>query len=678
MVFLQPLFLYGLFLLAIPILIHFLNFRKSKTLYFSSLRFIEEVKSTYRKRNNLTDLLLLLLRLLILACLIIAFAQPVIQSKNNANSSVSSISGLFIDNSQSMELAEKGETLFAKAKTVAKELVREFPPDSKFQLLYYGSSNSSTGLIDKELTLSLIDGITLSEVQMQMNDVLRFFSQANQNNASRISSIILISDFQESMFTHPIERDSNNTRLFPVILKPLSNSNISVDSCWLENPMTLLGENNVLIARINNRSDQDYEEFPVRLIINDTLRNETTTKLAARTSVEVNLSFHPNSRGWQTGSVQISDFPVVFDNDLLFSFKIESDIRVLLLHGGKENPYLRSVYGDDPYFKYESFNENGFPRSDFKDYNLVILSGIKGIDTRLNSKVRDFMQGGGTIWLLPELSGQVSDYNEFLKSINVPPFQNLLSYRTESKIGSGQTTWLQGVVVNIDKRLRLPYFNQSLRITPLSPNRTDFLNSVSGDILLSQFRFGSGSFVLSGFPLDEKVTDFMFHPLFIPICYRIATMSQHNFALYQTNGSNQPVIVNLTNNSGSTIRLRNKKTNFETSPVQHPGNGKEAILFPESLPSSGIYHAISGTDTLSSIAFNTSRAESNLIYPPDSTIRNRFKKAGWNISVNNNSVKDINSKVLVNEIASKKIWYYFLIIALMGLMAESFVMNVKK
>ncbi|MDD4644660.1 MAG: VWA domain-containing protein, partial [Bacteroidales bacterium] len=175
MVFQQPLFLYGLFLLAIPILIHFLNFRKTKTIYFSSLRFLDEVKNTYRKRNQLTDLLLLLLRLIAMACLIIAFAQPVIQSTKSAPGSPASIQGLFVDNSQSMTLTNQGESLLVKAKNKAKEIVREFPPDSRFMLLWNESPSELRGISDKELTLKLIDGIQPSTEQFTMDEILQYF-----------------------------------------------------------------------------------------------------------------------------------------------------------------------------------------------------------------------------------------------------------------------------------------------------------------------------------------------------------------------------------------------------------------------------------------------------------------------------------------------------------------------
>ncbi len=678
MVFLQPIFLYGLFLLAIPVLIHFLNFRRSKTIYFSSLRFIEEVKSTYRKRTRITDLLLLFLRLLIIACLILAFAQPVIQKEKTAINSPASITGLYIDNSLSMELSEKGESLLARAKIKAKQVVKACPPDTRFQLLVSAPSNELPGQTDRELTLNLIDAIQLSANQLPMEDILTFFSQVNNNQQIKIASIILISDFQESLFIKPLGPGSGSTTLFPIIVKSATTSNISVDSCWLDNPMTLLGQNNAVITRVNNRSGQDYDDFPVRLIINDTLRNETAIKLPANSATEVSLGFYPTSLGWQTGSVELSDFPIVFDNELLFSFNIESDIRVVHLHGAVENNFVNNVFGNDPYFSYENYSEKGFPRSDFKDYNLVVLSGIRNIEAGTAAKIKDFMQSGGTVWFFPELDGQLSSYNAFLQSINVPQLQGIVPYRVESRIGNGQELWLQGVVVNVDKRLRLPYFNQSLRIAPLSPDRTDFLNSVSGDLLLTRFRIGTGSFILSAFALEERLTDFMYHPLFIPICYRIATLSKSNTALYLVNGSNEPVAVTSGIHGSNVIKIKNLKTGFETIPVQHQGNGKETILFPGRLPSAGIYSSISGIDTVAKIAFNTSRLESAMKYLPDSVIRNRLKGAGWNISMNNNSFDFDNPKQIVNDIAAKKVWYYFLIMALMALVAESFVMNTKK
>ena len=74
----NPQLLYALFAIAIPILIHFLNLRKHKKIYFSSVRFLKEIKENKNKRSKLKNLLLLLSRVLAITFLVLAFAKPYI------------------------------------------------------------------------------------------------------------------------------------------------------------------------------------------------------------------------------------------------------------------------------------------------------------------------------------------------------------------------------------------------------------------------------------------------------------------------------------------------------------------------------------------------------------------------------------------------------------------------
>ncbi|MBE0638176.1 MAG: BatA domain-containing protein, partial [Bacteroidales bacterium] len=44
MEFVNPLFLYGLAAIAIPIIIHLFNFRKFRKVYFTNVKFLEELQ----------------------------------------------------------------------------------------------------------------------------------------------------------------------------------------------------------------------------------------------------------------------------------------------------------------------------------------------------------------------------------------------------------------------------------------------------------------------------------------------------------------------------------------------------------------------------------------------------------------------------------------------------------
>src|SRR5438874_10808628 len=76
MEFLNVYLLGGLALLGVPVLVHLMMRQKPKRLPFPAFRFLRQRHLINRRRMRLQHLLLLLLRMLVLAALILAIAQP--------------------------------------------------------------------------------------------------------------------------------------------------------------------------------------------------------------------------------------------------------------------------------------------------------------------------------------------------------------------------------------------------------------------------------------------------------------------------------------------------------------------------------------------------------------------------------------------------------------------------
>jgi hypothetical protein len=108
MKFLYPEFLFGLFTLAIPIIIHLFNFRKSKKVYFSSIRFLQNIKKSTSQKRKLKHYLILFSRLLFLTFLVLAFAQAFLPSTDR-NPQAESVY-VYLDNSSSMSNRTEGTT----------------------------------------------------------------------------------------------------------------------------------------------------------------------------------------------------------------------------------------------------------------------------------------------------------------------------------------------------------------------------------------------------------------------------------------------------------------------------------------------------------------------------------------------------------------------------------------
>ena len=75
-------FLWLLPLSVAPLIFHLINSRKFKTIEFSSIYFINYLKSKAIRRMNIINILLLIVRILIIAFLILSISRPIIKSSN--------------------------------------------------------------------------------------------------------------------------------------------------------------------------------------------------------------------------------------------------------------------------------------------------------------------------------------------------------------------------------------------------------------------------------------------------------------------------------------------------------------------------------------------------------------------------------------------------------------------
>ena len=92
-----PFFLYFLLLAIIPIIIHLINLRKHKKVFFSNVKLLNTIKSRKSSYNKLKDIILMITRMLAISFLVIAFAQPFLPEENIITTENQMV--LYIDNS---------------------------------------------------------------------------------------------------------------------------------------------------------------------------------------------------------------------------------------------------------------------------------------------------------------------------------------------------------------------------------------------------------------------------------------------------------------------------------------------------------------------------------------------------------------------------------------------------
>src|ERR1041384_7494583 len=104
--FLNPLLLFGLTAVSVPIIIHLLNRRKFQKVVWAAMRFIQTSVERNQRRMRVEDMILLALRCLLLALLAFALARPAFQNSTSDFLGQSKVTGVIIvDNSASMGMS---------------------------------------------------------------------------------------------------------------------------------------------------------------------------------------------------------------------------------------------------------------------------------------------------------------------------------------------------------------------------------------------------------------------------------------------------------------------------------------------------------------------------------------------------------------------------------------------
>jgi uncharacterized membrane protein len=149
MEFLNIYLLGGLALLGVPVVLHLIMRQKPRRLPFPAFRFLRQRHIINRRRMRLQHLLLLLLRMLVLAALCFAIAQPKLflpgawASWFGLNGPRPAAAVFVFDVSHSMEYRVGGLSRLDDARQRALDLLHELPPDS--QIAVFDTSDDAAG-----------------------------------------------------------------------------------------------------------------------------------------------------------------------------------------------------------------------------------------------------------------------------------------------------------------------------------------------------------------------------------------------------------------------------------------------------------------------------------------------------------------------------------------------------
>jgi hypothetical protein len=685
MSFIYPAFLFALSAIAIPIIIHLFNFRKYKTVYFSNVRFLKEVKQETQAKSKLKHLLVLLARILFILFLVFAFAQPFIPVKNSKVVPGNKAVSIFIDNSFSMDAVNKNGTLLDEAKKRALEIIDAYKPSDRFQLLTNDFEGKHQRLVNKEEFSEWLDEVKISPATRQLSEISSRSFDVLQQSGNASKTLFILSDFQKSIsdISNIKNDDKIKVNLFP--LTAADKSNVYIDTCWFETPVRQYNQLEKLHVRIKNNSDKELENNSIKLFVNNIQKTPASFNAEKNSEAEVILSFASKEAGIQHCRIEINDYPVTFDDKFYFSFTVAKTISVLSIDPATiENgsPYLNKLFGEDSLFVFRSVQENQLDYSSLPSYNLIILNELKTISSGLSQELKRFMDNGGSVLLFPSADADLDSYKEFSLFTHSSYFEKYDTLNTKvDKINLDHDIYKDVFnkktfsVSNLD----LPKVNAHYTTLRNTRNIEEYLLKLqNGDIFLSMNNVGKGKLYLCSSGLNSESGNFSRHAIFVPTMYKIAMYSLHTQALFQTIGNNESIETTKNITGENVYHIKNLKGDFDVIPEHKVIDFKTEIMPHDQITEAGNFNLFAGKELITGIAFNYNRNESALAYYNSDELKDQISKSNYlNINVLENSEQKL-TQTLTELDQGKKLWKLCVVLALLFLAIEVLLLRYMK
>lgn len=590
MQFKHPEILYFLFLLVIPILVHLFQLRRFKKEYFTNVKFLKELAIQTRKSSKIKKWLLLATRLLLLAALILAFAQPFFKAKDSKG--VTNELFIVLDNSFSMQAkGQQGELL----KRAVQDLLETTPENLTFSLLTNDAVYWNTDIksVQKELM-----NLNYSANSFQLEQSL---ATIKSRKSAFNKDIIIITDAINQPANSIKSLDESINPYF-IIPKSEQKNNVSVDSVYIHQTLADFYEIGVKIKAFG----QTNSECPVALY--------NQKQLIAKTQIKINQSeeelFFTIPKEAFNGYVLLEEEGLYYDNSYYFSISKSLKTKVLAIGELEKNEFLKKIYSENE-FNYNAVSLKSLDYNSLDKQDVVILNEVEEIPQALQTTLKAFYKKGGNLVFIPSNLSNIANSNDFLKNFGTISMTDGLKRDQLITSISFAHPLYNGVFEKKATNFQYPKTQFNFALKSLTPpilsyeDQSPFLTSISNAL--------SSIYIFSA-PINKENSNFQNSPLIVPTFYNMAQQNANTGINAITIGSSIPIILEGNLSKDEIITVKSIAENGDQFiPQQQILANKVKLSFLENPQEAGNYQAIKANQPIKNISFNYPRTESNLV-----------------------------------------------------------------
>ncbi|HRE09897.1 MAG TPA: BatA domain-containing protein [Ignavibacteria bacterium] len=698
MTFLNPLLLWGLAAVSIPILIHIFNLKRTKKIEFSTLMFLKEIQQSKYKKIKLKQLLILLCRIAFIIFLVMMFAKPFDSGflgtpGEKAKSSVL----IILDDSFSMQSRDKSGNDFESGKKKVTEIIDALGTNDELFFTTVSGLNAARSTVpykDFSVIKDTLTQLKTSEVTRDINEVL-YYAESILNSASNThKEVYLVTDGQLSFLRKDLIPQSGfkgkDILHFSVILTGSRNANnISLDTVNVVSKIFEKARPVKIKAKLNNHNNFNSVNKSV-IISYGNHKEEKVLDIPANTTVETEFIIKPEAAGFSSGSIElvqndIADDEISGDNRQYFSFYIPEKVNVLLASGSPmDAEYVKLVLTTSAQisasteistlFNIREINASDISGENLGSYNSVVIINKPSFSAGEVNKLKEYIDAGGGAVIYPGALSDISNYNNTLmKELDLPYIGG--KYYSETPVKFEKIDYDHPVFEGIFRResdknnagIESPELISGFSLSG-GKNALSIVTLTNGTNFMEEYSRGKGKLIMFASAPDMSAGNFPVKNLFSPVTIRsILYTSNINGIRPAIAGKDYYAELNRYEMKSDTLLISSAG---ENAPEFIVTNEQTQLLnLGSTLNNTGIYSVInSGRDILRvPVNFNAVESQTGRMKPGD--IEVLFNDT-YALNANVVSPEDVLTAAVIDLRTGKDLWQYFLILAVIFLIIE--------
>ena len=696
MEFLNPFMLFALGAAAIPVIVHLFHFRRPRKVDFSSLAFVRELQKTTMQRVRLRQWLLLALRLLAIACLVLAFARPSLtgQMAGAVGGAARSSAAFVIDNSLSMTLRDAEGEYFRQARDIATGLLREFEDRDEIFLRTTAGEPAPAGPLSPAAALDAVEEIRAAAGGVSALAAVRSAMEALQGAGHPNREAYLVTDMQASALADtaraaPVE----GARAYLLPVGGRTQPNVAVVDARIDSRIVEAGQPVRLSATLVNYGDEPVEGYVASVFLEGRRLAQATADLPPREPMDVSFAVTAPEAGWLAGAVEIPEDAYPVDDRRYFTLHAPERRRILIVRGaGEDTRFLELALSPELARGRVAFDVTVIPETSLAAtgpdrYDAVVMAGVRTLSSGETEALARYVAGGGGLLLGPSAAGQEEEhaYNALLEAIGggrISGFSG--SPDAQTRIASFDRVELEhplfegifqvgpeGGAPNVER----PEIWFAARYAPQGAGEQSIIRLSNGDPFLQEIRHGRGVALLLAVAPDARWSELPVRGLFVPLMYR----SLYYLSAWESIAGEQFP-------AGRSAELRISRPpdealfriagpdGTEYAPEQRDLFGAALLaLDREAVERPGVYDVYAGDDLARRIAFNADERESDLLAMETEEARRRMAEVVGGpveiVAAGGRSAADVVATV-AEQRTGRELWKAFLLLALLFLAAE--------